>query len=61
MALTTVELTPRIGTEIQTDSETLVSGKHAAQLRELLEQRKNWPDFQAGVEHNFRQEEDLCR
>ena len=39
MALTTVELTPRIGTEIRTDIETLVSGRHAAQIRELLERR----------------------
>lgn len=39
MALTTVDLTPRIGTEIRTDIETLVSGSHAAQIRELLEQR----------------------
>ena len=39
MALTTVELTPRIGTEIRTDIETLVSGRHAAQIRELLQQR----------------------
>lgn len=39
MALTTVDLTPRIGTEIRTDIETLASGSHAAQIRELLEQR----------------------
>lgn len=39
MALETVDLTPRIGTEIKTDVPTLVSGSHAKQIRELLEQR----------------------
>lgn len=39
MALTTVDLTPRIGTEIKTDAATLVSGKYAAEIRELLELR----------------------
>lgn len=39
MSLTTVELTARIGTEIRTDIETLVSGTHAAEIRELLQQR----------------------
>jgi alpha-ketoglutarate-dependent taurine dioxygenase len=37
--LTTIDLTPRIGTEIKTDAQTLLSGKHARQIRELLEQR----------------------
>lgn len=39
MAFETVDLTPRIGTEIRTDIPTLVSGGHARQIRELLEQR----------------------
>ena len=39
MALTTVALTPRIGTQITTDIETLLSGTHAAEIRELLQQR----------------------
>jgi len=39
MALTTVALTPRIGTEIRTDIESLLSGKDAAEIRELLQQR----------------------
>ena len=32
-------LTPRIATEIRSDKQTLLSGSHAAQIRELLEQR----------------------
>jgi alpha-ketoglutarate-dependent taurine dioxygenase len=39
IALETVDLTPRIGTEIRSDVETLLSGRHAKQIRELLEQR----------------------
>jgi alpha-ketoglutarate-dependent taurine dioxygenase len=33
------DLTPRIGTEIRASVETLLSGRHAARIRELLEQR----------------------
>jgi hypothetical protein len=36
---TTVNLTPRIGTGIKADRETLRSGAKAADVRELLEQR----------------------
>lgn len=39
MALKTVDLKPRIGTEVLTDIDTLLSGQHAAELRDLLEQR----------------------
>jgi alpha-ketoglutarate-dependent taurine dioxygenase len=39
MKFTTVDLTPRIGTEIGGDLETLLSGSAAAELREILEQR----------------------
>jgi alpha-ketoglutarate-dependent taurine dioxygenase len=38
-ALETVDLTPRIGAEIKTDAETLLSGRHASQIRALLERR----------------------
>jgi alpha-ketoglutarate-dependent taurine dioxygenase len=34
-----IDLTPRIGTEIQTDAATLLSGKYASEIRALLEQR----------------------
>ena len=37
--LTTVDLTPSTGTEVKIDAETLASGKHAAELRRLLELR----------------------
>ena len=37
--LTTVELTPLTGSEVKIDAETLVSGVHAAELRQLLEDR----------------------
>jgi alpha-ketoglutarate-dependent taurine dioxygenase len=37
--LETVDLTPRIGTEIRTDAATLLSGRHTGTLRRLLEQR----------------------
>jgi alpha-ketoglutarate-dependent taurine dioxygenase len=37
--LETVALTPRIGTELKTDAATLLSGRHAAQIRRLLEER----------------------
>jgi alpha-ketoglutarate-dependent taurine dioxygenase len=34
-----VDLTPRIGSEIRTDLDTLLSGRAAANIRETLEQR----------------------
>jgi alpha-ketoglutarate-dependent taurine dioxygenase len=37
--LQAVDLTPRIGAEVKADLETLISGRHAGQLRELLERR----------------------
>jgi alpha-ketoglutarate-dependent taurine dioxygenase len=40
MALTTVDLTPRIGTELKTDKATLLSGgMFAVEIRKLLDQR----------------------
>ncbi|TAK99488.1 MAG: TauD/TfdA family dioxygenase [Rhodospirillaceae bacterium] len=39
LKLKKTDLTPRIGTEIRSDIETLLSGKYAADLRETLEQR----------------------
>jgi alpha-ketoglutarate-dependent taurine dioxygenase len=39
MTLSTVKLTPRIGTEIKSDPETLLSGSVSAEIRTLLEQR----------------------
>jgi alpha-ketoglutarate-dependent taurine dioxygenase len=39
MATKTIDLTPRIGSEIQTDVETLLSGKLSGEIRALLEQR----------------------
>jgi alpha-ketoglutarate-dependent taurine dioxygenase len=39
MTFTTRELTPRIATEIRADKKTLLSGQHAAMMRELLELR----------------------
>ncbi|HET8880606.1 MAG TPA: TauD/TfdA family dioxygenase [Solimonas sp.] len=39
MTFTTHDLTPRIATEIRSDKQTLLGGAHAAQIRELLEQR----------------------
>jgi alpha-ketoglutarate-dependent taurine dioxygenase len=39
MPITTVDLTPHIGTEVRTDLDTLLSGSAAAQLRTILEQR----------------------
>ena len=38
-ALTTCDISPRIGTEIRADKADLLSGYHAGALRELLEQR----------------------
>jgi alpha-ketoglutarate-dependent taurine dioxygenase len=34
-----IDLTPRVGTEIQSDVETLLSGKYAAEISEALEMR----------------------
>ena len=39
MTLRKVDLAPRVGTEINSDVETLLSGKHAAEIRETLELR----------------------
>lgn len=39
MTLTTKDLMPRIATEIRADKKTLLSGEHAAKIRELLEQK----------------------
>jgi len=39
MSYTTVDLTPRIGTEVKTDLETLTNGSIARELRALLEER----------------------
>ena len=39
MTLDAIELTPLIGSEIFTDVDTLLSGKEAGTIRELLEQR----------------------
>jgi len=39
MALETRELTPQIGTEVSTDLDTLLSGREAAALRDMLETR----------------------
>jgi alpha-ketoglutarate-dependent taurine dioxygenase len=39
MALTTVDLEPRIGSEIRTDKATLLGGGAAAEIRELLVRR----------------------
>lgn len=39
MTFSTVDLTPRIGTEIRSDQDTLLSGAHAAEMRRLLGER----------------------
>lgn len=39
MTLHTIDLTPRIGTEIEADAATLLSGDHGDAIRELLQQR----------------------
>lgn len=39
MALETQDLTPRIGTQIFTDADTLLGGSEAATIRDILEQR----------------------
>ena len=38
-ALKTRDIKPKIGTEIHADKQTLLSGVHAAEIRDLLEQR----------------------
>src|ERR1043166_5778621 len=38
-ALTAIPLTPRIGTEVRTDAETLLSGVHAQDILDLLDER----------------------
>jgi alpha-ketoglutarate-dependent taurine dioxygenase len=39
MKLESIDLTPRVGTEIQADVETLLSGSASAEVRHILEQR----------------------
>ncbi|MYM63927.1 TauD/TfdA family dioxygenase [Pseudomaricurvus sp. HS19] len=39
MSFTVINLTPRIGSEIKTDVQTLLSGKHSRDIREILEHR----------------------
>lgn len=39
MTFKTTDLTPRIGTQIETDIPTLLSGKYAQEIRAILEQR----------------------
>jgi alpha-ketoglutarate-dependent taurine dioxygenase len=39
MAMRAIDLTPRIGSEIHTDAETLLSGTLSGEIRALLEQR----------------------
>lgn len=39
MTFETVDLTPRIASQVKLDKATLLSGKHAAELRTLLEKR----------------------
>jgi len=39
MKLTTIDLTPRIGTEIRADRNALLKGTHSAVIRDLLERR----------------------
>ena len=39
MSLKTKDLSPRIGSEVETNAKTLLSGAHAEEIRELLEQR----------------------
>jgi alpha-ketoglutarate-dependent taurine dioxygenase len=39
MTLTKVDLAPRIGTEFKIDKETLLSGRFAGEIREVLQQR----------------------
>ena len=37
--LTAIDLTPTIGSELKIDAEALLSGRHAAEIREILERR----------------------
>lgn len=37
--LTTMDITPRVGTEIRADKQKLLSGIHAGEIRQLLERR----------------------
>ncbi len=39
MTFSTHDLSPRIGTEIRSDIDTLLSGKYASDIRDILEQR----------------------
>lgn len=39
MPIVTSDLSPRIGTQLHVDAETLASGAHAEQIRDLLERR----------------------
>ena len=39
MTLQVIDLTPRVGSEIRTDVETLMSGSEAATIRNIMEQR----------------------
>ncbi|MFT4046409.1 MAG: TauD/TfdA family dioxygenase [Solimonas sp.] len=39
MSFKTIALTPNVGSEIQSDADTLLSGQHAAEIRDLLAQR----------------------
>ena len=45
--LTVTDLTPRIGSEIQADPATLLSGEKAPEIRRLLGQLKGW-EFAGG-------------
>ena len=40
MTFKTIDLTPRIGTRIESDLDTLLSGAHAAEIRELALERR---------------------
>ena len=39
VGLTVIHLSPRIGSEIRADVHTLLSGTHAGEIRDLLEER----------------------
>jgi alpha-ketoglutarate-dependent taurine dioxygenase len=39
MTLETIDLSPRVGTEVRADAAALLSGAHTAQVREVLERR----------------------
>ncbi|MET0271076.1 MAG: TauD/TfdA family dioxygenase [Sphingomonas sp.] len=39
MAFESIDMTPRIGTEVRADLDALLSGDHAGELRDLLQQR----------------------